>query len=175
MPTVRAATVMDADGIAHVSVSAWREAYRGLIPDDALRTLSAADRARRWTANFTQGTSATLVADDDGVIVGFVSFGPSRDDDTPADIAELYSIYLLPARWRAGAGTLLHDAALQQLAGQFDAATLWVLRGNDRAMSFYQRHEWAPDGQTKTELRPGGVRLDEVRLRRRVATASLNG
>jgi GNAT superfamily N-acetyltransferase len=141
--------------------------------DPCVHTLSATDRAKRWTANFTQGTSTTLVADDDGMIVGFVSFGPSRDDDAPAHIAELYSIYLLPARWRAGVGTLLHDAALQQLAGQFDAATLWVLRGNDRAMSFYQRHEWAPDGQAKAELRPGGMRLDEVRLRRRVGARSV--
>lgn len=170
MITVREASGDDAHEIACVHVAAWREAYRGLIPDKILRNLSTDDCARSWTRILGGATAATLVAVEGARIIGFVSLGPSHDDDASAGIGQLYTIYLLPDRWREGIGTQLHDAALHQLADKrFSTATLWVLGINDRAISFYYHHGWARDGQTKTEPGPGGSHLEEVRLQRRLS------
>jgi ribosomal protein S18 acetylase RimI-like enzyme len=44
------------------------------------------------------------------------------------------------------------------------AATLWVLKTNQRARHFYERHGWVADGTQKNVWR-GDVRLDETRYR----------
>lgn len=43
---------------------------------------------------------------------------------------------------------------------------LWVLRGNERAIAFYRRSGFTPDGATKHDPRLGA---DELRMVRRAA------
>ena len=40
---------------------------------------------------------------------------------------------------------------------------LWVLRGNDKAETFYRRHGFRPDGTEAPEPHFGGVELRMVR------------
>ena len=47
----------------------------------------------------------------------------------------------------------------------FRAATLWVLRGNERARRFYERAGWTVDGARKDDV-VAGVPVTEVRYRR---------
>jgi len=44
-------------------------------------------------------------------------------------------------------------------------AILWVLESNRRARRFYEIAGWIPDGDAKTENRPDGIQLREVRYR----------
>jgi len=89
-------------------------------------------------------------------VIGFVTFGPSRDRDT-VGMGEIYALYVDPGRYEGGVGRLLMAHARRRLKEQgFEAAVLWVLLGNERAASFYEREGWKPDGATRQE-EPYGI------------------
>jgi ribosomal protein S18 acetylase RimI-like enzyme len=98
-------------------------------------------------------------------VVGFVTFGPSRDADA-AGLGEIYALYVDPEGYGGGTGRLLMAKARRRLreAGM-DEAILWVLRGNDRAARFYEREGWKPDGATRLE-QPYGIVSNVCRFRR---------
>jgi hypothetical protein len=84
---IRSARPGDARAIAEVHVASWRHAYRGLLPDDYLDRLSVEERERTRREHLEDPSSGwgTLVVDDGGRVVGFSTYGPSRDQDaTPA-------------------------------------------------------------------------------------------
>ncbi len=102
-----------------------------------------------------------------GAVTGFVSFGPSRDADA-VGFGEIYALYVDPERYQGGVGRLLMAEARQRLQGAgFDAAVLWVLQGNRRALAFYEREGWVPDGATRLE-QPYDIVSDVKRLRRKL-------
>jgi len=91
-----------------------------------------------------------------GTVIGFVTFGPSRDADR-VGLGEIYALYVDPGRYEAGVGRMLMAHARRRLKEQgFGAAVLWVLLGNERAASFYEREGWVPDGAVREE-EPYGI------------------
>ncbi len=75
-------------------------------------------------------------------------------------------MYVDPGHWRQGVGNALMAAALERLAGlPYEEAVLWTFKANERAISFYERHGWRPDGAEKIHPRTGEP---AVRFRRPV-------
>jgi ribosomal protein S18 acetylase RimI-like enzyme len=141
--------------VAEVHVRSWQEAYRELMPAEFLAALDPRDRAGRYTFEAGEGAPTTVVAlagsGDGERVLGFVTFGPSRDEDA-VGLGEVYALYVDPERYEGGVGRLLMAHARSRLREQgFEAAVLWVLQGNDRAASFYEREGWRPDGATREE------------------------
>jgi GNAT superfamily N-acetyltransferase len=166
---VRPAQVTDAAAIAAAHVATWQRAYRGLLPGEYLDGLDPARWAIGWNRVLADDAPGhvTLVAEDhDGQVVGFADAATSRDDEAAPGTGEVTAIYVLPGHWDTGAGRALMAAAEAALreAGH-GAATLWVLRDNDRARRFYERVGWSPDGTEKTD-ELAGVSVVEVRYRR---------
>ncbi|MBE6658012.1 MAG: GNAT family N-acetyltransferase [Ruminococcaceae bacterium] len=58
---------------------------------------------------------------------------------------EVYAIYVLAAYHGQGIGYRLMTAAMEQLSA-YDRIALWVLRGNERAIRFYERVGFSFDG-----------------------------
>jgi GNAT superfamily N-acetyltransferase len=160
---VRLATDADADGIARVQERTWQAAYRHVFPVEELDRGGFID-PQRWRDRIARPPTGwtTVVAERDGVVRGFASVGPSRDERV---IGELYAIYVEPEEWSTGAGRALIERAEELLRGSYDEATLWVLEDNPRARAFYERAGWSPDGERKSEVR-WGVRAAEVRYRK---------
>jgi GNAT superfamily N-acetyltransferase len=151
---VRPATLNDAGAIATVHVRSWQSAYRGLMPDDLLDSLSVERRAATWRSimEADAGWNALLVLEDGEGVEGFAHLCAARFAGAPAQTGEVTSIYLEPASWGRGAGRALMDAAMQCLAAAgFTDAILWVLVGNERARSFYDAAGWTCDGTEKSE------------------------
>ncbi|GEN78479.1 GNAT family N-acetyltransferase [Actinotalea fermentans] len=164
--TIRPATPADAERIAAVEFASWREAYRGVVPEEFLAGLDEPSRAEHWAstlATLDRGHSVWVADDEDGT-VGFVHLGPSRDEDADRTTMEIYSIYLDPHAWGRGAARELMRTTLGAVP---DGATvtLWALDTNDRARHFYRRSGFAPDGVEKME-EFGGEYLKEIRYRR---------
>ncbi|WP_435747580.1 N-acetyltransferase family protein [Microbacterium sp. PMB16] len=155
---VRDGRVDDADAVASIHVRSWQAAYRGLIDQHTLDSLSIPDRAANWRRFIAEPLPTSLgihVAVRDGTILGWTSFGSGRDDDGAAD-GEVYGIYADPDAWSTGVGHALLTAVEERLAeAGHTRAYLWVLDGNDRADGFYARQGWELDGATKVEERPG--------------------
>ena len=157
-------------GIGLVHVRSWQAAYKGLVPQHYLDSLDPGQRGQVWARQLSEGHQvgkAVLVAEADDEVVGFVSVGPSRDDDADGQ-GEVWAIYLLPHFWGQGVGRALMGAGSENLRGSgFTEATLWVLGKNERARRFYEAAGWAPDGAAK-EDDSRGFSLTEVRYRRRL-------
>ncbi|MCC2312984.1 GNAT family N-acetyltransferase [Cellulomonas xiejunii] len=165
--TIRPATTRDAADIAGVHVRSWQEGYAGIVPDDHLRALDPASRVEDWTRRLTPGPDnrvRTYVAEAGGRVLGFASYGPSRDEDARRGEREIYAIYLDPGTWGHGVARDLIRTVLAQV-GEQTPVSLWVPADNDRARHFYRRHGFSPDGVERLET-VGGADLLEVRYRR---------
>jgi len=164
-PTVRPVEVADIAEVVALQVAAWRGAYGGIIPDDYLRAMSAAEREGRHferMRDHARGASY-LLAERDGEVVGMASAGPARDDDLDAEtVGEIYALYAAPSAWSTGVGSALMDECTAQLreAGYLHVS-LWVLADNTRGRRFYEHRGMHTDGGVK--VLDFGTAVAEVR------------
>lgn len=163
----RAARAVDAEAIARVHVESWRVGYRGLLADNLLADLSISKREQMWRERLLGGDNEAqrrvYVAVERETIVGFVSAGPSRDEQASAGDGEIYAIYVRPDRWSAGVGRALMRSAVDFLVAiEVTAAVLWVLASNERARRFYELLGWTCDGRTRTRSLTGPT--DDVQV-----------
>jgi len=173
--TIRPALPGDAAALAQVHVAAWQVAYRGIMPDRLLDSLSVPNTQARWQQKLAQQEQLTLVCQLDtdpagtgrGEVVGFAGLGPSRDDDTGEETGEVYAIYLHPDQWGQGLGHALWAQAVEALrAGGYRALTVWVLEANGRARGFYEHMGCTLDPGVTKALDRQGTQLAVVRYRR---------
>lgn len=160
-PTLAPLGAGDVEELGRVHVQVWREAYADAMPAQYLATLDPERFAANWRlrlANPDQDATTLVARDEHGGIVGFVSAGPSRDEDPPTH-RELYAINLLSRAHGTGLAQRMLDAAL----GDQDAS-LWVVETNHRARAFYSRNGFVVDGATSAHA-PSGA--SEVRMVRR--------
>jgi len=136
---VRPATVDDADGIAACHLGSWRETYSGLLSPAFFATRSGERFTANWRRQLGEGADVA-VAEVDGRVVGFAVGGPSRDQP-PVRPLELHTLYLRAAQHGSGLGQALLDAAVGDRP-----ASLWVAAENPRAIAFYRRNGFLPDG-----------------------------
>jgi ribosomal protein S18 acetylase RimI-like enzyme len=173
---LRLATIEDADTIAVIHVRTWQSAYEGMVPAQFLASLSIQERAEMWRTIIAEHHGTVLLASVPDGQVGFVSYGPSRDEDGRQK-AEIYAIYVLPQFSHQGIGGELLEEAERRLEGQhFIAFTLWVLEENAQARQFYEARGFRLDGGRRQEI-IGGSLLTEVRyeksMKRRESVASV--
>jgi ribosomal protein S18 acetylase RimI-like enzyme len=168
---LREATRADARAVAEIHVAAWRAAYRDLMPEPYLASLSVEDRAQMWEKTIGRpGPAQLALAELDGELAGFCLYGPTRDRAAESDVAEIYAVNVHPVHWRQGAGTLLCVHALHEAgAREHTAMMLWVMSGNGRARRFYQRLGFGPDGTARTNTQLIGSPFDELRYRKSIA------
>jgi ribosomal protein S18 acetylase RimI-like enzyme len=165
---IRAAAARDAAALAEVQVAAWQEAYRGLMPEANLARFTVESRVVPWQRALADPRgSATLVAEMDDSIAGYCHFGPTRDEDGKGKpVGEIIALNVRPEYWRRGVGRALCESALADAAAKWKRMTLWVLKGNERAMRFYEALGFALDGKEKTDLKLTGAPLHELRYRK---------
>ena len=177
--TIRPATPYDAQAIARIRVQGWRFAYQGLISQDYLDSLSVAkdtERMRGYLSQLPQNSpprrSESVQGSSDGekrsfmlaargdAVLGFCSFSaaPNNADRVEravpggAMVGRLHSLYIDPDTLGQGIGHTLMNHALSTFAAWgCEHATLWVLEGNSRAISFYKRQGWQCTGATKVD------------------------
>ncbi len=134
----RAATARDVEAIAALHADSWRRHYRGALSDAFLDGDVVADRLAVWTARLTepQPHQCTIVADDDGTVVGFVHTALDEDPKWGALLDNLHVVY---ARKRDRIGThLMAESASIVLERRPSAGLyLWVLEQNTAAQAFY--------------------------------------
>jgi len=165
---VRLAELRDASRLAEAHVRSWQAAYVGLLPQPLLDDLDLAESTSKWEATLGNSGSlnqVTLVAEQDGELVGFVHVRPSQDAISD-EVGEVVAMYVAPSSWRIGVGRHLMTAALNRLV-EFGLthAVLWVLSSNERAIRFYEATGWLADGASKSDT-VGGALVVEIRMAR---------
>ena len=128
-------------GKAYVHWKSWQESYRGIVDDGYLDRMTLAqteEKAFRWRDNI-------LVAKDGERVVGFVGYGPASGEE---GTGEIFALYVLEEYQRRGIGYALMREALSRLEG-CRVVVLWALKENDKAIRFYERVGFLPDGGEK--------------------------
>lgn len=165
---IRAARRGDELAVAELHVRSWQEAYSGLMPAEFLAALDPRERRERYRFEDGEGPTTLLALDGGEALLGFVTFGESRDADARG-LGEVYALYVDPQSHRGGVGRMLMAEARRGLAADgFTEAILWVLQGNDRARSFYEREGWVADGTSRVE-QPYDIVSTVDRFRRQLA------
>lgn len=168
-PAVRRAGARDIEQLAQVHVRCWQETYRGMLSDAFLAAVDPADRLRLWRHLLDRPEPAEVwVARDGGMVVGFAGVrflpAPGSPEGHPPPSSgdlELWGLYLLASHQGLGLGRRLLTAALGT-----KAASLWVAAGNGRAIGFYRRFGFEPDGAR--DILPDWEDLPEIRMVRPV-------
>ncbi|GLR12345.1 hypothetical protein GCM10007907_11350 [Chitinimonas prasina] len=136
---IRPATLADCRRIAEIHVQSWQATYAGLLPGEALAALSIDQREARWQTLLPQGESTTLVLEQAGRVVGWLSYGHCRDAGADACEGEIWAIYLDPAWLGQGLGRQLWQAGVAGLrAAGLTRISVWVAAGNGGAVDFYR-------------------------------------
>ena len=137
---------MDEKGCIHWQT--WHETYKDLMSENYLKNVTqekCVEMAHRWPQN-------TLLLKVDDKIVGFSCYGENSDGD-----GEIIAIYLLSEYQKKKLGYELMNATFDKIADK-TKVRLWVLKGNEKAIKFYERYGFRFDGTEKqssvgTELR----------------------
>jgi GNAT superfamily N-acetyltransferase len=158
---LRPAVLGDEAAILAVQAASWRATYTGLVPERVFPRADDPARLRFWRETLLTGRTATRVAvAADGAVTGFVSCGPRRDPNLPAE-GEIYALYLLPEAQGAGLGRrLLHAAAHILRARGARRLGLWVLAANAPARAFYAHLGGA--ARLRQQSVEDGVTFDEI-------------
>jgi ribosomal protein S18 acetylase RimI-like enzyme len=157
---VRDMRLSDAAEVGVVHVEVWRQAYALLMPAEILAALDPQAAVDRWRTALTQAPDEIrrlVGVAPCGDVVAMAMSGPSRDEGAPTPW-ELWAINILEAHHGSG----LADLLMERLVGD-GPAMLWVVRGNQRAMAFYQRHGFRADGEVKWDERTGTTEERMVR------------
>ena len=189
--TIRPAAPNDAQAVARIRVLGWRFAYQGLVPQGYLDSLSIAEDTERMYGYLSQlpqdappkssafglnsgdsGKRSFMLAVRDDAVLGFCHFSAAPNNaDRPERavlgrvmIGRIHSLYVGPDALGQGIGHALMNHALSTFtAWGCKRAHLWVLEGNSRAVSFYERQGWQLTGETKVD-RSFGPELHEQEM-----------
>lgn len=166
--SVRAAAPTDAMAVGAVQARAWRQAYRGVLPDEALDQLSGDLLAPAWHTAITDPPSPrhrVLVACAGTLVVGFAAVAPRRDRDAGEHDGELVELLVDPAHHGAGHGSRLLAAATERLRA--DGATsvaVWTPVTDEPRRAFLASAGLRPDGASRTLVAADGMVAEQVRL-----------
>ncbi|KTC43865.1 hypothetical protein AO269_28500, partial [Pseudomonas putida] len=165
---LRAAQMEDAQQLAHVHLAAWQAAYQDLLSPSYLLALEdkLEQRANVLREAIVQRTMSLGVIERSGQVLGWASFGPSRDAEAGSATAELRAINLLPEVWSQGLGRQLWQVIQENLTRDgYTDVTAWVLAGNERAIGFYQAIGFVREPGSERTVVEDGESLSLVRYR----------
>jgi GNAT superfamily N-acetyltransferase len=170
----RAGNLDDAGDVAALHADSWRRHYRGAYSDSFLDGDVLGDRRRVWSSRLAESAgTATIVAEDEGSLVGFVHVVHDQDERWGSLVDNLH---VVNARRRGGIGTrLLRRAARSVLDDASGPGMyLWVLERNADAQRFYEAHG-AVCGEKVLVSPPGGdpARLNGSPAKLRMAWADV--
>ena len=130
---IRQATMDDAWQIAEILVEDWKDAYRGIIEDAYLDSMSVEARYQRELKRYQVYT----VAEANQEILGFAWNDMTEQDAYDCEIIALY------VRWenrKSGIGRALFQNSMERFrAAGKKRMIVWCLRENAEARKFYEK------------------------------------
>ncbi|HUA10664.1 MAG TPA: GNAT family N-acetyltransferase [Solirubrobacteraceae bacterium] len=134
----RDARAADAQAVAELHADSWRRSYRGAYADSFLDGDVVADRVAVWSDRLAveDVDRVTILAEGDGLLVGFANAYRARD---PEWGALLENLHVREGHRRGGIGRELMERTAAALAARAprEGLYLWVLEQNSAAQQFY--------------------------------------
>ncbi len=150
---IRNATLLDVNELARINVESWKFAYKNILPESYLDSLSLQELKPRWERGLQVAHRNCLVVIVGGRMVGYTIFGPPRSKDSENGSAELFAIYFSPEFVAQGFGTRLMNKVKFRLAElKYQTCLVWILERNERAIEFYLRQGFCFSGNREPEI-----------------------
>ena len=157
------ATLDDAYNLSYVHALSWKEAYKGIVPDEYAVTQTVESGIEKMQKMIINKPDANYIAELDGKAIGRLAIHECYDEDLP-DAGEIGALYILPDFWGKGYGKEIAAFALKELKSRgYSRVSLWTLEQSTRATGFYERVGFVLDGAKKTL--DFGIPLIAVRYR----------
>ncbi|RKI64745.1 GNAT family N-acetyltransferase [bacterium 1xD42-67] len=159
----------------------WRAAYQDSIPSAHMAREITDDRwVPVFRQNYQEDVYHGLLLYDREQPLCCATYGPARVDQSAgdticgfrspdlADWGELVSLYTHPDYWGRGHGSVVIEEVLHRLdAAGYPGCFLYVLRENDRARRFYEKHGFTWDGHNLEIALTTDTLLTDLRFRKR--------
>ncbi len=130
---IRKATRTDARQIAEIVVEDWKKAYKGIIDDDYLDSMSVEERYQIERQRY-QIYRVVVVGKE---ILGF-TWNESVDDE--ASDCEIIALYVRYEKRKSGIGRILFQDSVDSFrASGKKKMIIWCLKENDQARRFYEK------------------------------------
>ena len=163
--------------MSHLHALGWRAAYRDSIPSDYIAWEITDDRwVPVFRQNYAEGRYHGLLLYAGDIPLCCATYGPARVDQSAGDTicdfsspdlagwGELVSLYAHPDYWGQGYGSAVMEEVLRRLEKSgYPSCFLYVLRENNRARRFYEKHGFAWDGHSLEVALTGDTVLTDLR------------
>ena len=112
---IRKAHPEEAETIIDINIEVWNSTYKGLIPQEIIDKLHSKDNNRiESMKQRIQNRQNIIVAEINGKIIGYNSFGPSNDEKYH-DSGQIYAGYILKEYQGLGIGRKIALACMTEL------------------------------------------------------------
>jgi GNAT superfamily N-acetyltransferase len=161
---LRSALQSDAEEVAALHATSWRNSYRGALSEEYLSGDVLGDRIALWTQRLRQPrpNQYVIVACDGSTLLGFAC-ALLNEDALWGSLLD--NIHVDQRSHRRGVGTMLLHAVARHCNKESTHAGLylWVVQSNVGAQEFYYSHG-ARNADDDVWDAPGGTRVPRFRF-----------
>ena len=146
---LRAAKMDDVKNIAALFLKCWKDSYIEVLSAETRNKMDSVASQELWQNALSNNPEReTILAIENGVLVGFFRVGPDKNDLTRG---HLFSLYVSPDFAGQGFGKKLLTSAIELIAMKgFKQMSLWVFDENIIAKSLYAKFGFEPTGESRT-------------------------
>lgn len=131
----RYATEKDIGDIANIHVICFKNVYKDIFPRSYLNNLTPFFWKKAISLWLHEKKIQVLLACEGQEIIGFIIFGKVREDN----LIQIVSFYILKDFRDKGIGSILFNAALNNMKKNTYSVAVWVVKKNIRACHFYEK------------------------------------
>jgi RimJ/RimL family protein N-acetyltransferase len=152
--TIRKAMINETYEFASCKIEAWQSAYKGIIPDEYLNSMSVEQHAERYKEWMKDQNTEYYFVICNNETAGILVLSKCDNEDKP-NAGDIIAIYLLKPYWNKGHGRTMMNFAMDRLKQLgYDEVVIWSLEDNIRAKQFYEKFGFVFDG-SKVEMNFG--------------------
>lgn len=157
----------NAKDMGFIHSNSWKQAYRGIIPNEMIEAFTPEKRAAIFSNVIETQPEEYYLFMANNRPAGIASLSKCHEESAPDYIGEIYSFYFHPDFWGSSATHMGFQFCINRLkALGFTQITIWVLNDNLRAKRFYEKNGFVLDGHSQEiEI---GKKLLEVRYSKNI-------